>query len=360
MPQQKLNILREEYLAITGDPLIALLLNQFLFWTEKLEEIDEYLHEEAQRRTRPEESAILLSAVTEGWIRKSHTEMASKALLPVSDTTMRNYLSKLVSLGVLKSRNNPADKFDRQMQYRVDLLALNALLESHGYNPVSGFALPIQAGMTRRVAKCDTCNRKNVDCSSEDSVNVLLVKELDINMAPSATIENEAKSLQTDKPFDISSELTIQERAVGRKPKKSQKAKPRDERLDHPAVQMYRELAHLTPNDVKRQAIVEAFPAPSDKVLSEWQATIRDWIGRDWNKANVSGMIEYHAKRNPKPKYTRMLGDDVELPPVELTPLVPRPIAPIQSLEQAAASFSSIRRPMATRPTPPVIEDCPF
>ena len=73
--------------------------------------------------------------------------------------------------------------------------------------------------------------------------------------------------------------------APGGKPART--PKPRDERLDHPAIIAYRDEARL---QVPIQLRDEVIACVSDPVL--WKHIIHDWIARGWNKQNISGLLE--------------------------------------------------------------------
>lgn len=182
------------------------------------------------------------------------------------------------------------------------------------------------------------------------------------------------RSIDAPAPPPVVASLPIQEEGSGRasslngKARKRKAAGPaeRDPNLDHPAVITYRTIACLTPNAIKREAIAAAFPAPSESALAEWTATIKDWIAHDWNKANVQGMLDYHAKRVPAPRLPKkMLGDGVVLPEIHIpvTPIRTERVAlPENGLAGLAAIMGNLtRRPITPEPqTPPVEYDSPF
>lgn len=75
-------------------------------------------------------------------------------------------------------------------------------------------------------------------------------------------------------------------------------ARPRDPKLDHPAVVLYKQIAHLTPGDVQRDAIVERVTD-----IEAWGACVRTWMLRGNNKMNVGGMLDWY--RDGIPQHTR-------------------------------------------------------
>jgi hypothetical protein len=68
---------------------------------------------------------------------------------------------------------------------------------------------------------------------------------------------------------------------------KKKTAKPPAANMDNPAVVMYRDLCHVTPNDIQRQLIADHNPE-----LAHWELSIKEWLAHGWNKANVPGMLE--------------------------------------------------------------------
>ena len=63
-------VLKEELVILTGDALTALVLNQFIYWSERIKDVDKYIREEKQRN--PEVSI----SPTYGWIYKNAEELA--------------------------------------------------------------------------------------------------------------------------------------------------------------------------------------------------------------------------------------------------------------------------------------------
>ncbi len=79
-------------------------------------------------------------------------------------------------------------------------------------------------------------------------------------------------------------------------PKKPKPAKLPAAFMDHPAVVMYRDLCHITPNEIQRQLIAEHNPE-----LPRWELSIKEWMAHGWNKANVPGMLErYESPPAPR------------------------------------------------------------
>ena len=81
------------------------------------------------------------------------------------------------------------------------------------------------------------------------------------------------------------------------KPSINRGAKRRkDERLDHPAIIAYKDIARLTPPETLRDDIISAI---GDDFI-RWGNTVKKWIGNGWNPGNVNGMLEYYANGGNK------------------------------------------------------------
>lgn len=130
---EKLNraVIKEEYVAITGDFIKAIILNQFIYWSERINDVDKYIIEENKRLCQKGDNPIEL---TDGWIYKTCEELSKETMLNLTNATIRNHISKLVELGFLDERQNPKYKWDRTKQYRVNLINIIKALSDKGYH----------------------------------------------------------------------------------------------------------------------------------------------------------------------------------------------------------------------------------
>lgn len=124
-------VIKEELVALTGDFVQAVILNQLLYWTERVNDFDAFLAEEAKRKEAHGEDASL--ELNNGWIYKKAEELADETMLTVSPNTIRSKLKALVSAGFVSQRTNPRYKWDKTMQYRVNVLYLQEELNNIGY-----------------------------------------------------------------------------------------------------------------------------------------------------------------------------------------------------------------------------------
>jgi DNA-binding MarR family transcriptional regulator len=134
--QKKLKraVLKEELIALVGNHVQAVILNQFIYWSERTKDVDQFLEEE--RKRNPEAGIDL----TYGWIYKSAEELTGEIMLSLSPATVRRHINKLVEVGYLDRRNNPKYKWDRCLQYRPNILKIQRELQAIGYS-LEGYPL---------------------------------------------------------------------------------------------------------------------------------------------------------------------------------------------------------------------------
>ena len=133
-------VIREEFVALTGDYIKAIILNQFLYWTDRINDIDKFITEE---RKRIEQEGLSVNIDPQnGWIYKTAEELLDETMLGMAQTTIRVHIKKLLETGYLLERNNPKFKWDKTKQYRVDLLKIQTDLLKLGYT-LQGYKLPL-------------------------------------------------------------------------------------------------------------------------------------------------------------------------------------------------------------------------
>ena len=112
-------VIREDLLSITKDYRKAVLLNQFIYWSERIADADKFIEKENEiARSNGEEEREPFY----GWIYKTAEELADEVMLGLSASQIRRHISDLVDMGYLSKRNNPKYKWDRTLQYRVNLV----------------------------------------------------------------------------------------------------------------------------------------------------------------------------------------------------------------------------------------------
>ena len=123
-------ILREDLMALTQDVTQALVLGQMLYWTKTLDKVNDWLFEENKRLA---ESALPQHEYNYGWIYKSAREMRDDLMNAFSEDAIQRAFTALVTKGVLMKRNNPFVRYDRKLQYRIDVVFLRRLLRDRGF-----------------------------------------------------------------------------------------------------------------------------------------------------------------------------------------------------------------------------------
>jgi hypothetical protein len=132
-------VLREDLLAITGDFRKAIILKQFIYWSERVSDADKFIEKENEiAKNNGEEERELFY----GWIYKTADELAEEIMLGLSASQVRRYVRDLVDMGFVSKRNNPKYKWDRTLQYRVNLVNIAKALKEKGY-PLSEYKIEL-------------------------------------------------------------------------------------------------------------------------------------------------------------------------------------------------------------------------
>ena len=139
-------VIKEELVALTGKINEAIVLNQMIYWSERVKDSDKFIQEELERaRKFADGSEETLEDIKEtlksGWIYKTSEEMAEETMLGVSARTIDRVFKNLVDNGWLDRRKNPKYKWDKTWQYRVNLNKIQSDLLKLGYN-LDGYSLP--------------------------------------------------------------------------------------------------------------------------------------------------------------------------------------------------------------------------
>ncbi|MEJ8555129.1 DnaD domain-containing protein [Tepidibacter sp. Z1-5] len=126
-------VIKEEYIAITGEMLEAILLNQMIYWSEKVQDFDKFISEENERVQKYQEKSESIQELNNGWIYKKASELKEELMDIASEKTISRKLDNLVEKGYLDRRRNPKYKYDRTYQYRVNFINLIKALFEKGY-----------------------------------------------------------------------------------------------------------------------------------------------------------------------------------------------------------------------------------
>lgn len=125
-------VIKEEFVTITKDFILAVILNQFVYWSDRVNDFDKMIEEE--RKIASKEGIELNQPLKHGWIYKKAEELIEETMLGISQTSMRNKIKLLVKMGFLTERDNPNYKWDHTKQYRVNFQKLKDELSKHGYS----------------------------------------------------------------------------------------------------------------------------------------------------------------------------------------------------------------------------------
>jgi DNA-binding MarR family transcriptional regulator len=125
--EPRVAVIREEFANLTKDPLVAVVLNQLVYWTQRVKDFDFFLQEEQSINPNCNVQP------RHGWIYKTAEELVQETMLQVSKSTMLRYLNTLLTSGWIDKRSNATDKWDRTIQYRVNLRKLQEDLMKVGH-----------------------------------------------------------------------------------------------------------------------------------------------------------------------------------------------------------------------------------
>ena len=160
-------VIKEELVALTGDFTKAVLLNQFIYWSERVKDFDKFIEEEATRMGVEGEKANIEKQG--GWIYKSAEELSDETMLGLSPKTIRKHMRKLIDNGWLDERNNPKYSWDRTKQYRVDIVKVQKDLQSLGY-ALEGYPLQVEE-MENASGKKEKCKGQKGKIKREERKN---------------------------------------------------------------------------------------------------------------------------------------------------------------------------------------------
>lgn len=242
MKREKIAVLREGLLALTGNVNAAIILNQFIYWAECKAEADKmYAKELAAFEREGGETAFKPSY---GWIYKSSAELSDETMLGLSPSNIRRFIKQLIEKGFIVERRNPQFKWDRTLQYNVNLKLIQAELRKLGY-ALAGYTLDESE---------DECEQKN---------------ESDDLETPFSKIENQNS--------DLENQNVLFEKAIPKITTEITTESSNKERENIIAIQKQGSLSRMTsfgmpksPKDIERQEeffsrFWESYPRKSNK-----------------------------------------------------------------------------------------------
>ena len=85
-------VIREDLLSITNDYRKAIILNQFIYWSERVSDADKFIKKENEiAKNNGEEERELFY----GWIYKTAEELADEVMLGLSASQIRRYIGNV-------------------------------------------------------------------------------------------------------------------------------------------------------------------------------------------------------------------------------------------------------------------------
>lgn len=157
-------VIKEELVELTGDYRPAIILNQFLYWSERMYNVDDYIREEKERAVKSDLEVSL--SETHGWIYKTSEDLAEELMTGMSIATIRKYIKQLVELGFIHERTNPKHKWDKTKQYRVDLYKVQLELGKLGYG-LDGYKMLPGIQIVEVVEESNEIIENEVPCEEE-------------------------------------------------------------------------------------------------------------------------------------------------------------------------------------------------
>jgi hypothetical protein len=247
--RMKKAVLREDIMMLTQDVTQALVLGQMLYWTKTLDTVNNWIFEENKRLA---ESDLPQHEYNYGWIYKSAREMREDLMCAFSEDAIQRAFSTLVTKGVFMTRSNPRVRYDRTLQYRIDLVFLRRLLKDRGYEmtdfqlatiPQEAVFIPQGAVSMPQDAEAITEIKTKIKNKEVKPLTPFQGEEENSAMASSSTNDKTSNGFQTSELFN--QQTTPPNPPKGRKPRVS---KPVD-------TEFLAELQKLNPDkDVEKEA----------------------------------------------------------------------------------------------------------
>lgn len=91
-------VIKEEYIVITGDMMESVILNQLIYWSEKVRDFDQFIIENVQLKSENDATESLL---LHGWIYKSADQLKNEIMSQDSTRTINRKLESLVTKKLL-------------------------------------------------------------------------------------------------------------------------------------------------------------------------------------------------------------------------------------------------------------------
>lgn len=191
MKNLKRSVIKEEFIALTSDFKKAVILNQMIYWSERVKDFDKFISEE-KRRAEKERQEINIELLN-GWIYKTAEELSKETMLGLAPSNVRRHLRELVKKGWLSERTNLNYKWDKTKQYRVNLCKIHEDLKKIGYS-----LQDYKVSINREETEARTVQNENSNVQNEKS-----------------EMQNEKSEMQNRKAIpEITTEITTETGSV--------------------------------------------------------------------------------------------------------------------------------------------------
>jgi phage replication O-like protein O len=202
-----------------------------------------------------------------------------------------NRLDYLNEGGSQQIRPEVVNEIDQQLVNRLDTQkkGLNKTLKK--LTTPKGVAAPPQKSRTIDLSDYPA---KEPQPEEQPLTNALLPDTLEATTQPGpATNKGRAGARQDSKHIPSSPQLDLGQEVKGfeaeggkRDMHANSKGKARDERLDNPAIILYRQNCKLTPNEVQRDMIITQVTD-----LGEWEKNLKYWMGAGYKPGSVDKIV---------------------------------------------------------------------
>lgn len=275
-------VIKEEIFAITQDTFEAIILGQLIYWQEKVNDFDKYIDEEKKRGNNNGIEVVI--SPTNGWMYKKASELIEECMLTISENTARKYLKNLEGKGFISSRTNPLYKWDKVLQYRVNMMFVIGSIKNRGFDGLGGYKSAIEKNETSKL-KFRASNLENGDSDLENYGAIPEITNRDYYIDKD-NIVAEAPSKKSTSKFDFKKgliELGVEDSVADdwielRKKKKASNSQTSLNAIGHEIKKSGRGA---------NECIVEA-------VMRGWQGFKADWIK---NKDNENSRGNEKEKR---------------------------------------------------------------
>lgn len=255
MEKLKRAVIKEEFVEITGDFIKAVLLQQFIYWSERVRDFDVFIKQENERLHKDDADSIPL---TNGWIYKKSEELSEETMLGLKPNTIRNHISALVKMGFIDERRNPDAKWDRTMQYRVNLKNIADALAEKGY-ALSDYTSKYQHSLN------ENANSKNEVRESKNDIQE--------SKKENRTVEN-CGTISEITTKTTSETITEGNNVLGKSPKTSSRFTP-------PTLEEVEDYCIERNNNVDPERFIDYYTSNGWMVgknkMKDWKAAVRTW-----------------------------------------------------------------------------------